>query len=628
MRANFNTRLGAPLSPVEGNDREVARDIRSPGADLLAALFRDAPDEQFLHFRIIAPGGPVLKQMYLFIGELNPNGFDAGLPRQYDGQANVYYGVATRTRREGTGAAVGVATCIWFDEFTRPAPDLPQFSWLVETSPGKVQGGFFLKEPTTDLCRAEILSQRLGQAVGGDTVWDRARILRLPGFLNVKKEHPGHPRAFLLELNPDLRYTLEELEAALPPLVADDHDRPLREHTGPFNPHSGTPLAQADQARLAAFLKDLVLRRNSDGRYAGACPLPHKDGPTTSESNFYCSPITGFWHCFGSNHVGNHNGGVDVLRLIGFECEQAAGGELSLKEMAELLGTEITKGFFKEGVKSDVANTVELGFSLLTVFATFRSREKRGKRSTAWSDAVADFPYPKGVKPLTKSTVLYSARTRQMAVVDLLSNSWRNLINAQFKRRKARFNMLPKLRRQEVYCWRVAIDDWTPQGHKTMKQKLARVGAEFLWFDNGLRRGYYLYLSNVQIKGWEPVTDVVPVLVDALKAISPPGRDEDVPRFRPYGGSRGWAGGAMAPVEDDAGRWHVIAQSDSPTDWIQVEAELAASGIRYEQVEEYWQRSQWGPGIVADFLSEQEALDFVVSIGYAPTANSLVGALA
>ena len=156
-------------------------------------------------------------------------------------------------------------------------------------------------------------------------------------------------------------------------------------------------------------------------------------------------------------------------------------------------------------------------------------------------------------------------------------------------------------------------------------QQLERAGAEWLWFDNGLHRGHYLYLANVQLKGWEMVSEGEPVLVAALNAIAPPGRDEDVARFRPIGGSRGWYGGAMNPVEDDAGRWHVIAQADSPTDWIQVEAELIASGIRYEQVDEYWQRSQWGPGIVADFATEEEALDFAVSIGYALTRKKLAG---
>jgi len=179
------------------------------------------------------------------------------LPTKYDGQANVYYGVATRTRKEGTGAAAGSVGVIYCDEITKSAPDIPPFSYMVETSAGKVQAYYLLDVPATDLRCAELLSQRLGQAVGGDTVWDRARILRVPGFLNVKFEHPEQPRAYLLERNPDLRYSLEELESVLPALPAGDQDLPLREYTGPFDPHVGTPLAQTDQDRLAAFLKDL-----------------------------------------------------------------------------------------------------------------------------------------------------------------------------------------------------------------------------------------------------------------------------------------------------------------------------------------------------------------------------------
>ena len=135
----------------------------------------------------------------------------------------------------------------------------------METSTGKVQAYYLLDRPTTDLRRAELLSQRLGQAVGGDTVWDRARVMRTPGFPNVKLEHPEHPRAYLLERNPNLSYSLEELEAALPELVEADHNRPLREHTGLFDPHAGTPLPQADQDRLAQFLKDSGLTLEARG---------------------------------------------------------------------------------------------------------------------------------------------------------------------------------------------------------------------------------------------------------------------------------------------------------------------------------------------------------------------------
>lgn len=215
-----------PFGPAYGNDRGANSDIRIDGADLFTALSRDAPDEHYLHIRVIAPGGSVIDQQYHIIGELKANGFEIALPAKYDGQANVYYGVATRTRKEGTGAAAGSVGVIYCDEITKSAPDIPPFSYMVETSAGKVQAYYLLDVPTTDLRCAELLSQRLGQAVGGDTVWDRARILRVPGFLNVKLEHPEHPRAYLLERNPDLRYSLEELESVLPALPAGDQDLP------------------------------------------------------------------------------------------------------------------------------------------------------------------------------------------------------------------------------------------------------------------------------------------------------------------------------------------------------------------------------------------------------------------
>ncbi len=123
--------------------------IGSEGAELLSALFRDAPDDQLLEFQIIAQGGAVLEQQYHQIGELRTNGFDTAIPTNYDGRANVYYGVCPRIRRRGTRDDVELATAVWFDEITRAAPELPPFSWLVETSIGKVQGGYFLKEPSS-----------------------------------------------------------------------------------------------------------------------------------------------------------------------------------------------------------------------------------------------------------------------------------------------------------------------------------------------------------------------------------------------------------------------------------------------------------------------------------------------
>ena len=144
MQTNDTTTPGAPFGPSEGNNSEATSDIRNEGAELLSALFRDAPDDQLLEFQIIAQGGAVLEQQYHQIGELRTNGFDTAIPTNYDGRANVYYGVCPRIRRRGTRDDVELATAVSFEEITRAAPELPPFSWLVESCIGKVQGGYFL----------------------------------------------------------------------------------------------------------------------------------------------------------------------------------------------------------------------------------------------------------------------------------------------------------------------------------------------------------------------------------------------------------------------------------------------------------------------------------------------------
>ena len=115
-----------------------------------------------------------------------------------------------------------MATSLWLDEITPPAPDLVPFSWMVETNLGKAQAGYLLKEPTADVDRLERLNQRLGVAVGGDNVWNRGRILRLPGFINLN--YSGGQLARLLEFHPNLRYTLDELDRCLPQLPQEQAD--------------------------------------------------------------------------------------------------------------------------------------------------------------------------------------------------------------------------------------------------------------------------------------------------------------------------------------------------------------------------------------------------------------------
>ena len=128
------------------------------------------PGTEYLEIRTLKRNGGGKKNFYS-LSRLRQQGFDAALPSHLDGNENVYYGAAPRFERRKAesdtdrGDAVDLATTLWLDEITRPAPDLPPVSWMVETSLGKVQAGYLLKEPTPDLDRLEHLTERLSVAV-------------------------------------------------------------------------------------------------------------------------------------------------------------------------------------------------------------------------------------------------------------------------------------------------------------------------------------------------------------------------------------------------------------------------------------------------------------------------------
>ena len=136
---------------------------------------------------------------------------------------DVYVGVAPRRGSDGTREGVRRVGALWADldakgehtvgsrlrqleALTRPP------SILVLTGRG-CHAYWLLSRPADgleQLKRAEGVMRRLGQGLGGDPVWDRARILRVPGTFNYKYEapRPVEPERF----EPRLRYDLEELE--------------------------------------------------------------------------------------------------------------------------------------------------------------------------------------------------------------------------------------------------------------------------------------------------------------------------------------------------------------------------------------------------------------------------------
>ena len=98
-------------------------------------------------------------------------------------------------------------------------------------------------------------------------------------------------------------------------------------------------------------------------------------------------------------------------------------------------------------------------------------------------------------------------------------------------------------------------------------------------------------------------------MIDALKSIHPPDRDEGEGLFRPYGGSKNWVGKAEDAGEEDAGRWEIIAVANGPTDFVGVEAECVVSGVHTEFQVPFW-RAQPYHGLAMRHRSKESFVAF------------------
>lgn len=263
-----------------------------------------------------------------------------------------------------------------------------------------------------------------------------------------------------------------------------------------------------------------------------------------------------------------------------------------------------------------------------------RKNRKRGLRPNLWEEAGELFPAPSGIRPWTKHVALYSAKDYAMLSTSMLSNSWRNPANAQFKRARLYFNILPRINGPIVYERRVAFDDWTSKLHESLEKRINRgkkaisiVETErdpgYLWFDNSLSRGYYLYLTDVpDLPEFVEVMDAKTLLIGALNSIRTPGPEEPG-RFRPYGGSANWKQLADSTGEEDQNRWDVIAVGPTARDLTLLEAECIGAGLDYEFVPSYW-RSQVGDGMKIMRISREMAVDFCIGQHLILTKGALI----
>jgi hypothetical protein len=155
-----------------------------------------------------------------WIGKAENDPFPEGALSQ-----NCFFSLASfksdkKGRNEGNAAAV---VAVMLDDIgTKASGDnLPQPTWVIETSPGNSQYGYALNPVITDMPMAKIFFQKLAKDqgitdTGGQNV---VRYARLPNGQNTKSEHVRddgtYPSTRLVQWNPDVRYAPEDLAKLL-----------------------------------------------------------------------------------------------------------------------------------------------------------------------------------------------------------------------------------------------------------------------------------------------------------------------------------------------------------------------------------------------------------------------------
>jgi len=140
---------------------------------------------------------------------------------------NVYFGVGARiNKKSGKKQDVGYLSTLWLDIDEKDGTSKEEAikvlrewifkpSYIIDSGHG-IHAYWVLREPVepSEFSRVEAVNRALAHKFNGDiSVVDIARIMRVPGSLNVKKQ-PFLP-VTILETNP-FRYELDDLEEVLP----------------------------------------------------------------------------------------------------------------------------------------------------------------------------------------------------------------------------------------------------------------------------------------------------------------------------------------------------------------------------------------------------------------------------
>ncbi len=166
---------------------------------------------------------------------------------------NIFFGVCPRPQRGmGKKADIAVVRTLWTDIDDCSTDEalerisrarLPRPSLVLNSGHGShcywVLDHPFAISSASDRQRIERLNAALGRMIGGDHTQDLSRVLRLPGFDNVKNARNGaHPTACRIAHCDDAKHSLAQIESLLPIAASDAGTAQLKstERASPMSP--------------------------------------------------------------------------------------------------------------------------------------------------------------------------------------------------------------------------------------------------------------------------------------------------------------------------------------------------------------------------------------------------------
>jgi len=176
--------------------------------------------------------------------------------------ANVYIGVAVRSKQDGTKDSVPSVQALWADydadkldddkEAARASARLlmPPPSFVVDSGYG--YHAYWLLDRPVPPQEAEKVLRAIRDVSQGDNVCDAPRVMRLPGTWNVKQDEPV--KCEIVEARPELRYSLQSLRGC----TEVSNDVRLLVLTGQFAPDEFKSRSERDWHVVTALLRAQV----------------------------------------------------------------------------------------------------------------------------------------------------------------------------------------------------------------------------------------------------------------------------------------------------------------------------------------------------------------------------------